>query len=115
MLAPIGPPVRLFGYARDEGFYFHAAGEYKKWFDILFKDPSQALEQDTVDRFWRTNHEHPGFVKSLFALSVKYLHQALYATPSRPNRASAPGRGFASLFVRPPSRFRWRCCSDPCS
>src|SRR5260221_10513240 len=55
--------VHNLGYARDEGFYFRAAGEYKKWFDVLFHDPAQAFEQDVVDRYWRTNHEHPGFVK----------------------------------------------------
>ena len=41
--------VRNLGYARDEGFYFHAASDYKKWFDILFTHPSQAVLQDDVD------------------------------------------------------------------
>jgi 4-amino-4-deoxy-L-arabinose transferase-like glycosyltransferase len=69
--------VRNLGYARDEGFYFHAASDYKKWFDLLFTNPSQAVLQDNVDRYWRANHEHPAFVKSLFALSAKVLHQQL--------------------------------------
>jgi 4-amino-4-deoxy-L-arabinose transferase-like glycosyltransferase len=67
--------VKDLGYARDEGFYFRAATDYKKWFDALFKEPLTALDQDSVDRWWRTNHEHPAFVKSLFALSLKYLQQ----------------------------------------
>jgi 4-amino-4-deoxy-L-arabinose transferase-like glycosyltransferase len=65
--------VHDLGYARDEGFYFRAATDYKKWFDVLFTTPAQAFDQDVVDRYWRDNHEHPAFVKSLFALSYKYL------------------------------------------
>ncbi len=66
--------VSNLGYARDEGFYFHAAFDYKHWFDTLFQHPATALEPSFVDRYWRDNHEHPAFVKSLFALSYKYLH-----------------------------------------
>ncbi|HEX7671853.1 MAG TPA: glycosyltransferase family 39 protein, partial [Polyangiaceae bacterium] len=66
--------VHDLGYARDEGFYFRAATDYKKWFDMLLRTPALALEQDSVDRFWRDNHEHPSFVKSLFALSFKCLY-----------------------------------------
>ena len=66
--------VHDLGYARDEGFYFRASTDYKHWFDLLFQSPSKALQQDAVDRYWRDNHEHPAFVKSLFALSYKYLN-----------------------------------------
>src|SRR6186997_310239 len=66
---------RTLGYARDEGFYFRAASDYKQWFDVLFSDPSRAFDQSVVDRFWRTNREHPAFVKALFALSWKFLHE----------------------------------------
>jgi 4-amino-4-deoxy-L-arabinose transferase-like glycosyltransferase len=66
--------VKDLGYARDEGFYFHAASDYGKWFDAFFADPSRAMGQDIVDRYWRSNHEHPAFVKSLFALSARFLH-----------------------------------------
>ncbi|HVU05149.1 MAG TPA: glycosyltransferase family 39 protein [Polyangiaceae bacterium] len=65
--------VKNLGYARDEGFYFRASTNYKHWFDLLLKAPAQALQQDAVDRYWRDNHEHPAFVKSLFALSYKFL------------------------------------------
>ena len=61
------------GYARDEGFYFQAAHSYESWFDLLLRAPKQALEQTQVDRYWSANNEHPAFVKSLFALSHKYL------------------------------------------
>jgi Dolichyl-phosphate-mannose-protein mannosyltransferase len=55
------------GYARDEGFYFHAARVYQRWFELLWSSPSEAM--DGVDTYWRTNSEHPAFIKSLFAMS----------------------------------------------
>jgi 4-amino-4-deoxy-L-arabinose transferase-like glycosyltransferase len=61
--------VEDLGYARDEGFYFTAARQYESWFHMLLEHPARALEQHSVDRFWRANHEHPGLIKSLFALS----------------------------------------------
>ncbi len=67
--------VKNLGYARDEGFYFQAARSYGSWFDLLTTHPKQALEQITVDRFWSANHEHPALMKSLFALSHKYLYR----------------------------------------
>jgi 4-amino-4-deoxy-L-arabinose transferase-like glycosyltransferase len=91
--------VKNLGYARDEGFYFHAAGDYKHWFDTLFTDPSLALEQDTVDRYWRTNHEHPAFVKSLFALSVKWLHGGLSVFRESGTAYRFPGMVLSSIGV----------------
>lgn len=61
------------GYARDEGFYFHAAKSYEAWFEILGNDAARAVEPATVDRYWAVNHEHPALIKSLFALSHRYL------------------------------------------
>lgn len=54
------------GYSRDEGFYFHAARQYGRWFELLGTDPIHAMEPDVVDRYWRENHEHPALMKSLF-------------------------------------------------
>ncbi len=65
------------GYARDEGFYFQAARSYESWFELLLRDFSQALEPSTVDRYWSVNHEHPGLIKALFALSHRYLWSGL--------------------------------------
>ena len=31
------------GFARDEGFYFHAARAYQRWFDVLAENPDRAL------------------------------------------------------------------------
>jgi 4-amino-4-deoxy-L-arabinose transferase-like glycosyltransferase len=70
---------RDLGYARDEGFYFRAASDYKRWFDLLFQDPARAFERTAVDSSFRSNHEHPVLVKSLFALSVKFLHGTVIA------------------------------------
>ena len=56
--------VDQLGYARDEGFYFHAASVYEQWF-ALWGDGAMAR----VDEFWRVNAEHPALIKSLFALS----------------------------------------------
>ena len=57
------------GMSRDEGMYVVAAQSYAGWFELLAHDPSSAFEQANIDRHFRANHEHPGLVKSLFALS----------------------------------------------
>jgi 4-amino-4-deoxy-L-arabinose transferase-like glycosyltransferase len=69
--------VHDLGYARDEGFYFAAARSYEAWFELLFRAPSQAFDRAVIDRSWAHNHEHPAFVKSLFALSRRYLYGEL--------------------------------------
>lgn len=63
------------GYARDEGFYFAAAHSYGQWFELLVQDPSRAFERDLIDRYWSNNHEHPAFIKSLFAISHHLLFE----------------------------------------
>jgi len=63
------------GYARDEGFYFHAARAYEAWFSSLSSDAGAALERNVVDQTFRVNHEHPVFIKSLFAWSHHWLHE----------------------------------------
>ncbi|WP_437493223.1 glycosyltransferase family 39 protein [Sorangium sp. So ce1014] len=65
------------GYARDEGFYFHAASRYGAWFQALLEAPGAALEPAIVDAAWSVNHEHPGLIKSLFALSNLLLQKRL--------------------------------------
>ena len=70
--------VHDLGYARDEGFYFQAARSYEAWFELLRTDFTQALDPLTVDRYWSANHEHPALMKSLFALSHRYLFTGLH-------------------------------------
>ncbi len=59
------------GYARDEGFYFHAASVYQRWLELLWQDPGAAFAR--VDEHWRINAEHPALIKSAFALSHALL------------------------------------------
>jgi len=61
--------TREVGYARDEGFYFFASRKYEAWFSLLGRDRALALKREQVDLAWAVNHEHPGLIKSLFALS----------------------------------------------
>ena len=67
--------VRGLGYARDEGFYFQAAHSYTGWFTLLGKSVKAAFERKAIDGAWAVNHEHPGLIKSLFALSNLWLQQ----------------------------------------
>lgn len=57
------------GMSRDESMYVSAAQSYAGWIEQLVKDPAAALQQDTIDRAWRVNNEHPSLPKTLFALS----------------------------------------------
>lgn len=72
-LAALLATAHTLGYARDEGFYFHAAGTYGRWFELLLANPSRAFAANSVDRFWQENHEHPALMKSLFWLSQRLL------------------------------------------
>lgn len=65
------------GYARDEGFYFHAARTYGKWFELLLENPERALTPKLVDQYWRENHEHPALMKTLFWLSERVFGSVL--------------------------------------
>jgi 4-amino-4-deoxy-L-arabinose transferase-like glycosyltransferase len=91
--------ARSLGFARDEGFYFHAAWDYSRWFQLLFTHPAQALEQHAIDASWSTNHEHPALMKSLFALSFMFLHErhAVFADVSTACRF--PGMVMAGLSL----------------
>jgi len=66
--------ARSLGFSRDEGFYFTAAYDYKRWFALLADAPIKALERTSIDPIWQNNHEHPALMKSLFALSHTLLH-----------------------------------------
>jgi len=66
---------RPIGLARDEGFYAVAAQVYGRWLRILMNDPARAVSRAVVDAHWATNHEHPPFIKTLFAISFEQLHR----------------------------------------
>ncbi|TKC90537.1 ArnT family glycosyltransferase [Polyangium fumosum] len=78
VMAVLVATVGDLGYARDEGFYFHAADSYRRWFELLFANPRAAFEPKAIDNAWRVNSEHPGLIKSLFALSNLFLQKKLH-------------------------------------
>lgn len=65
------------GYARDEGFYFHAARQYQDWFEILLATPRHAFEPAVLDRYWSVNREHPPLIKVLFVAAHSLFHEKL--------------------------------------
>lgn len=69
--------VSSLGYARDEGFYFHAADSYRRWFELLLTEPGAAFERANVDRFFVVNHEHPALIKIAFMLSSELFHRRI--------------------------------------
>ncbi|NUQ75545.1 MAG: glycosyltransferase family 39 protein [Polyangiaceae bacterium] len=87
------------GYARDEGFYFQAAQAYGKWFDLLFSNWRAAIDLKSVDAAWAANNEHPGLIKSLFALSHLVLHKKLHLFSMEGTSFRFPGIALASAGV----------------
>jgi hypothetical protein len=86
------------GYARDEGFYFHAAERYASWFSLLLRAPTEALERPTIDGAFSINREHPVLAKSLFALSW-LAHRRWNLFPDEGTSFRFPGMCFAGLTV----------------
>lgn len=91
--------VHDLGYARDEGFYFHAADAYLDWFRILWSAPSEALQQATIDKYWRVNSEHPALIKSLFALSKAAFWDGIRLFPERGTSYRFVGMVMSALAV----------------
>jgi hypothetical protein len=83
--------ARSLGFARDEGFYFHAATTYARWFELLASSPHDALKRASVDAIWSENHEHPALMKSLFALSWMFLHQKAHVFADASTAFRFPG------------------------
>src|SRR6187549_1507264 len=98
-LALLLSTVHDLGYARDEGFYFQAARSYEAWFELLGTDLTQALEPLTVDRYWSANHEHPALMKSLFALSHRYLFTGWQLFREQGTAYRFPGMVISTLGV----------------
>src|SRR6478735_6009359 len=91
--------VHDLGYARDEGFYFQAARSYEAWFELLRTNFAQAMEPATVDRYWSANHEHPALMKSLFALSHRYLFSGFQLFREQGTAYRFPGMVMGALGV----------------
>jgi len=105
ILAALVATTKDLGYARDEGFYFQAADAYGRWFDILFSNPKAAFDPKTVDAYWRMNSEHPGLVKSLFALSNLILQKKMHLFSMEGTSYRFPGMLFAAGAVSLVYRF----------
>jgi hypothetical protein len=106
-LAALLATAKSIGYARDEGFYFHAAGTYGKWFEILLSNPARAFQPAVVDRYWQENHEHPALMKSLFWLSQRLLGGSVFSEPGTSLRF--PAMVLSSLGVATTFAFGRRC------
>jgi hypothetical protein len=106
-LAALLATAKSIGYARDEGFYFHAARTYGKWFEILLSNPARALQPAIVDRYWQENHEHPALMKSLFWLSQRLLGGSVFSEPGTALRF--PAMVLSSLGVATTFAFGRRC------
>lgn len=70
------------GYTKDEGYYFSAARDNFGWYGFLVSstlrgEPAAAFSQNAVDRYWRNNHEHPPFCKTVQGLHHHVFHQWL--------------------------------------
>ena len=91
--------ARSLGFARDEGFYFRAAGSYMGWFDMLQQKGRLAFERSSIDAYWAANHEHPSLVKSLFALSSMLFHKRLHLFADESTAFRLPGMLFAGLAM----------------
>jgi 4-amino-4-deoxy-L-arabinose transferase-like glycosyltransferase len=87
------------GYARDEGFYFHAASSYASWFDRFVQDPEGAIQRSAVDGPWAVNHEHPGLVKSIFGLSWDFFYKKWHLFAEEGTSFRFGGMCFAAMGV----------------
>jgi 4-amino-4-deoxy-L-arabinose transferase-like glycosyltransferase len=96
-LAALLSSVRDLGYARDEGFYFHAARGYGKWFQLLGTDAHEALRRSVIDNYWQENREHPALLKSLFWASQRLFEGVLFE--ERGTAYRFPGMLLAALTV----------------
>jgi hypothetical protein len=87
------------GFARDEGFYFHAGRQYSRWYDLLLARNPEAFEQGTIDSIFSYNHEHPSLTKSLFGLSWEYLHEKTHLFAEASTAFRFPGMVWAGLTL----------------
>ena len=101
------------GCARDEGFYFRAAAQYARWFQLLVDDPGRAFDRAAIDRIWSYNHEHPSLMKSLFGLSWLGLNQKWHIFRDPSDAFRFPAMCMAGLTVWVTYLFGARAYSRP--
>lgn len=102
----LGLAQRSMGVMRDEGMYFHAAERYWGWFaelsdNIKANQWRKSFSVEAIDRYWKTNNEHPVLMKVLFALSWRMLHRCQCTGEQRSHHAltySSPHTDSAKIF-----------------
>jgi hypothetical protein len=91
------------GFTRDEGYYFHASRDYYGWFQELSENaeaghPEDSFRQESVDRHWGYNPEHPVLLKTLFGLSwAAFSQDRQWMSPSTAMRF--PAAIFSALLL----------------
>ncbi len=98
-LALLWSGARSLGYTRDEGFYAYAAHELELWFELVRQRGFAAFSRANIDRFFGVNHEHPVFMKLLFALSHRLFHERWQLFAESGTAYRLPGMLMASLAV----------------
>jgi 4-amino-4-deoxy-L-arabinose transferase-like glycosyltransferase len=83
--------TRSLGFGRDEGFYFRAASNYWRWYDVLLTSPSKAFDRRLIDSVWSDNHEHPPLMKALFAFSWHFFHEKWHVFQDASDAFRLPG------------------------
>lgn len=93
--------ARVLGFSRDEGFYFHAASDYQRWFEALLgpSQPGQAFQRPFIDGIWATNHEHPALLKGLFSLSHLYFFKQWHWFGDQSTAFRFPGMVMSGLAL----------------
>lgn len=78
------------GFTRDEGYYFKAAEEYARWWEVLgSRRFLQAFSDDEIKRHFSYNTEHPPLVKLTLGATHALLHKVWsVASPSQAYRAT---------------------------
>lgn len=88
---------RTQGFARDEGYYFHAAEHHAAYYEELAsrlaKGELRALtDRALIDRYFSYNNEHPPLLKTLFGLSWRTLHRCSCPSEAGQHAFSYPAR-----------------------
>ncbi len=68
------------GFARDEGYYFHAAENHAAYYEELSSrlgrgEVKAVRDRSLIDRYFSYNNEHPPLMKTLFGLSWRVFHR----------------------------------------
>lgn len=87
------------GFTRDESYYFKAAEEYGRWWDVLFSERfAEAFDDAEIKKHFSYNTEHPALVKLTQGITERVLHRWTgLAGASQAYRAT--GFLFAALSV----------------